>query len=94
MQDNDHEWDDEKASANLLKHGVSFEIATGVFKDPFALELLDDRGKYDEVRLITLGMVDGVVLYVVSTERNGRLRLISARRATRQEQDGYFTQDR
>ena len=34
MQDNDHEWDDEKASANLLKHGVSFEIATGVFKIP------------------------------------------------------------
>ncbi|MEJ0075216.1 MAG: BrnT family toxin [Alphaproteobacteria bacterium] len=85
MIDGAFEWDDAKAEENYAKHGVDFEAARQVFHDPFALERLDDREDYGEDRFILSGMADGVVLIVVYTERNGRLRLISARRATKHE---------
>jgi uncharacterized DUF497 family protein len=84
------EWDDAKAIDNYARHGVSFEVAQKVFTDPFAVERIDDRQDYGEERLIIIGLVDGQVLFVVYTERAERLRLISARRATRHEQDDYF----
>lgn len=40
------EWDEVKAGENYVKHGVSFETATEIFKDPFAIERLDDREDY------------------------------------------------
>jgi len=43
MEDDAFEWDDDKADENYVKHGVSFEFATGIFKDPLAIERLDDR---------------------------------------------------
>ena len=65
-----------------------------MFKDPFAIELVDDREDYGETRFITLGMAEGqVLLYVAYTEREDRIRLISARRATQHEQDEYFRQN-
>ena len=80
--------------ANLKAHGVSFELATTVFKDPFAVERLDDREDYGEQRFIILGMTEGhVVLFVAYTEREQRIRIISARRATQHEQDDYFQQN-
>ena len=87
------DWDEAKAAANYAKHGVSFETATKVFKDPFAVERLDDREDYGEDRYILTGTADGAVLVVVYTERNGQIRIISARRATRYEQDDYFTEN-
>lgn len=81
------EWDTEKAAENLRKHGVSFELATLAFRDPFGVEWIDNREEYGEERTILLGMADGTILVVVYTERGERLRLISARRATRHEQD-------
>lgn len=87
------EWDEAKAAENHAKHGVSFERSTEVFNDPFAIERLDDREDYREDRFILIGMAGGVVLTVVYTERNGRIRIISARQATRQEQDDYFTEN-
>ena len=88
------EWHDAKAEANLLAHGVSFELAKTVFKDVFAIERLDDREDYAEERFIIIGMADGdVVLFVAYTERDGRIRLISARRATKYEEEDYYKQN-
>lgn len=83
------EWDNEKASANLRKHGVSFDLPTQAFLDPFAVEWIDKREAYGEERTILLAMADGTILVVVYTERGDRRRLISARRATRHEQNLY-----
>jgi uncharacterized DUF497 family protein len=88
------EWDNAKAEANLQAHGVSFELAKTVFKDPFAVERLDDREDYGEERFVIIGMAAGsVVLFVAYSEREGRVRTISARRATQNEQDDYFRQN-
>jgi len=83
------EWDKLKAKNNYAKHGVSFDLAKKVFKDPFAVEFLDDREDYGEERFVILGMVDGHILYVAYTERNETIRIISARRATKHEQETY-----
>jgi hypothetical protein len=81
---------DGKAEANLRAHGVSFDL----FKDPFAIERLDDREDYGEERFVIVGMAaGGVGLFVAFTEREGRMRLISARRATQNEQADYFQQN-
>jgi len=88
------EWHDAKAEANLQAHGVGFEFAQAVFKDPFAIELVDDREDYGEERFIIIGMAEAqVLLFVAYTERAGRIRIISARRATKHEQDHYFRQN-
>ena len=88
------EWHPAKAEVNWQNHGVSFELSKSVFKDAFALERVDDREDYGEVRLILSGMAEGqFLLTVVYTEREGRIRVISARRATPREQDDYFQQN-
>ncbi len=88
------EWHAAKAESNLRDHGVSFELAKTVFKDPFAIERLDDREDYGEERFVIIGIAEGhVLLFVAYTEREQRLRIISARRATQHEQDDYFRQD-
>jgi len=88
------EWHDAKAKANLQAHGVSFDLAKTVFKDPFAVERLDDREDYGEERFVIIGMAEGqVVLFVAYAEREQRIRIISARRATQDEQDDYFRQN-
>ncbi|HLQ50066.1 MAG TPA: BrnT family toxin [Terriglobales bacterium] len=84
------EWDALKAQGNLAKHGVSFEAARLVFDDVFALERLDVGGERAEVRYVTTGMANGVVLTVVYIERGERIRIISARKATRHEQEEYY----
>jgi len=72
------------------KHGVSFEEAASVFLDPAALTFLDPDHSEDEERAITIGRsARHRVLFVAHTEREDRLRIISARRATRQEQEQY-----
>ena len=84
---------DVKADANLQAHGVSFELAKTVFKDPFAVERLDDREDYGEERFVVIGMAEGnVVLFVAYTEREERIRIISARRATQDEEADYVEQ--
>jgi len=85
------EWHEAKAESDLELHSVSFELAKTVFKDPFAVERLDDREDYGEQRFIVIGMAEGhVLLFVAYAEREGRIRIISARRATKHEQDDYF----
>jgi uncharacterized DUF497 family protein len=89
----DFDWDEAKAAENYAKHGVSFEVTTLVFNDPFAIERLDDREDYGEDRFILVGLAEGALLTVVHTERNGRIRIISARQATKHEQDDYFVEN-
>lgn len=88
------EWHAAKAEANLQSHGVSFELAKTVFKDVFAIERIDDRRDYGEQRFVIIGMAEGnVLLCVAYTEREQRIRIISARRATQREQDDYYRQN-
>jgi uncharacterized DUF497 family protein len=88
------EWHDAKADANFRTHGVSFDQAKTVFKDHFALEWLDDRENYGEERFVMIGMAEGhVLLFVAYTEREHRIRIISARKVTQYEQDEYFRQN-
>ena len=78
----------------MQAHGVGFDLAKTVFKDPFAIERLDDREDYGEERFVIIGTAEGnVVLFVAYTERRDRIRIISARRATQNEQDDYFRQN-
>ncbi|MGH8555921.1 MAG: BrnT family toxin [Methylococcales bacterium] len=81
MQDDTFAWDDNKAASNDADHGVTFEAARAVFKDPLAIEWLDDRKEYGEARYAILGMVENRLLYVAYTMRGETIRLISARGA-------------
>ena len=88
--DNDRfEWDEAKAAENYVRHGVSFEAAQRVFKDPFAIEYLDERYDYGEERFSILGMVDGRVLFVAYALRTAAIRIISARGAEPNEKRQY-----
>lgn len=83
------EWDPTKAAANLKKHRVSFQEASTVLYDPLSTTFPDTGGS-SEPRFVTIGVsVQGRHLVVVHTERRGCLRLISARRATRNERQFY-----
>jgi len=93
MQDEHFEWWDDKAADNLRDHGVAFEQATFAFNDVFAVEWIDDREPYGEERCVLVGMTNGQLLTVVYTERGERIRIISAWRATRHEQDYYYRQN-
>ena len=88
----DFEWDPRKAKANKAKHGVDFELAKDVFRDPSCLSSLDD-GSEDEERCRIIGLAGGKVLLVVFTERsNNVIRIISAREANKREERDYFGQ--
>jgi len=87
------EWDDEKAEENLAKHGVSFPQATIAFQDRFAIEFLDESENYGEHRFILIGLTENQLLTVAFTERAERIRIISARRAKRYEQEYYNSQN-
>ena len=84
------EWDDAKAKRNWRIHGLAFHDAIKAFLDPFALDQVDAREDYGEERFNLIGRCDGVVIHVTYTERAERIRIISARRATRHEQEDYY----
>lgn len=84
------EWDREKAESNMRKHGVTFDEASTVFRDSLALLMPDPDHSIGEMRYILLGMSNlQRLLTVAFAERPPRTRLISARRATRQERRVY-----
>jgi uncharacterized DUF497 family protein len=84
------EWDPVKAETNIRKHGVTFDEASTVFGDPLNLLMADPDHSLDEERYVLLGMSNRRRLLVVAfAERPPRTRLISARRATRQERRRY-----
>lgn len=89
------EWDGHKANVNLQRHGVSFEEATGVFRDPLAYIFDDEWHSVGELREIIIGhSLQYRLLVVCFTERSGVIRLISARPATRKERRNYEQQRR
>ncbi|MFN5969300.1 MAG: BrnT family toxin [Microcystis sp.] len=83
------EWDNNKAAANLIKHKIDFEDAKNIFLDTNCLER-EDKRDYNETRIQVIGIVNQVVLLVVYTKRNGRYRIISARRANKNERRQYY----
>ena len=83
------EWDDNKNQSNLEKHGISFEEAALIFEG-VTLSRIDDRKDYGETRTITIGKIARlVVVTVVHTDRNGNIRIISARSAKQLERKEY-----
>lgn len=83
-----YQWNRDKAAANLRKHGIDFADAVSVFSDDLAITIPDER--FDEERFVTIGVdAFGRVLVVVYTMRDDEIRIISARKATRQEQQQY-----
>ncbi|MCH5347984.1 MAG: BrnT family toxin [Oscillospiraceae bacterium] len=86
------EWDDEKEKINIAKHGIDFTTAARVFKDENRLELYDKAHSDTEDRYITIGIIDEVAYLVMAvyTEREEAIRLISARKATKQERRMYY----
>jgi len=83
------EWDDDKNRGNIEKHGIGFATASRIFEGPL-VSWVDDRYEYGEVRHHSIGQVGGViVLAVIHTDRDGIIRIISARRANRAERKRY-----
>ncbi len=86
----EYQWDSNKARANLRKHQIDFADAVAVFSDDFAITIEDDHP--DEERFVTIGMDSlGRILVVVYTWRGESIRLISARKATKNERKQYET---
>ena len=84
------EWDAQKNSSNRQKHGISFEEASCIFDNP-VLTKIDVRRDYGEIRAVSYGMIaEFVVVAVVHTDRNGKKRIISARRAEKTERKNYY----
>jgi len=85
------EWDEGKDRINRLKHGISFQLATKVFDDPYRIERYDRSVGNDlsEDRFQTIGSI-GIVVFVVYTQRGFVTRMISARKANSKERRLYY----
>jgi uncharacterized DUF497 family protein len=80
----------DKARSNLQKHQVDFEEASTIFDDPLFITFLDEEHSADEERYITIGLSDKKSLLMVAhTERNDCIRIISARKVTKNEEKFY-----
>ena len=84
------EWDERKNAINIKKHGISFEEAAAVFSDPRCYEFYDSVHSLIEKRWIAIGLAALKILYVSFTERNDKIRLISAREADKNDLEVYF----
>ena len=84
------EWDPAKATANVDKHGVTFDEASTVFADAFALTIFDPEHSEEEDRFLVIGLSDqGRLLVVWHTDRDNTTRLIGARMAHKLETGAY-----
>jgi uncharacterized DUF497 family protein len=83
-------WDEEKRISNLKKHELDFQQVYLIFEnDTFTFE--DKRFAYRECRFVTLGLLNADVVVVIHTETKDEIRVISLRKATKNEQKLYFT---
>ena len=83
-------WDEAKRDANLAKHGLDFRDTEALFEGPtFTYE--DERFDYGEDRYVTVGFLSGRTVAIIHTERDDEIRIISMRRATKDEQYRYVT---
>jgi uncharacterized protein len=94
VRDDHFEWRDDKAASNVRKHGISFAMAREAFEDAFAISRIDRRHDDFEERFALLGMVEDQLLFVSYTLRNGRNRIISARKAEPHERRRYHNENR
>ncbi|HJQ18284.1 MAG TPA: BrnT family toxin [Allosphingosinicella sp.] len=85
----DFEWDEAKAAGNVAKHGIPFRYVTRVFWDADAIDLDVSRTNDGEARRKRVGMIEGRIFTVVYTERDGVIRIISARRCNAKEGKSY-----
>lgn len=84
------EWDPRKAKLNLQKHRISFEEATTAFRDPLSVTATDLTHSSTEYRFVTFGLSSkGKLLTISHTERGESIRIITARRSTKQEREIY-----
>jgi uncharacterized DUF497 family protein len=83
------EWDEQKRLINLQKHGIDFSDVWQLF-DNWRHTIEYDRFEYDEIRYFTLGLLDGRIIAVSHTETEKLIRIISARKANKNEQTEYF----
>ncbi len=89
-----YEWDEDKAKENLRKHKVDFKEAETVFDDPLSITVSDPDHSEEEERFIDIGISKKKrVLAVVYTERRKKIRIISAREATRSERKKYYEEE-
>jgi uncharacterized DUF497 family protein len=88
----DFEWDPTKAERNLAKHGVSFEEASTAFGDPLSVTIGDPQHSVGEHRFVLFGLsASGRLLAISHVDRDGTIRILSARLATRHERRQYET---
>ena len=87
------EWDDAKASANLAKHGISFEEAAGAFFDPFGIRQEDEHHSWEEDRiyLLAASLEDDILLVCHCYRKGQTIRIFSAREAKQAERKYYET---
>ena len=85
------EWDDTKRKLNIKTHGIDFFSASIIF-DSYTLTIQDDRFDYGEERFVSFGVLEGRVVAVVHTENEDSIRIISIRKATKYEEQKYFSQ--
>lgn len=84
------EWDDNKAEANFVKHGIAFEEAVTVFADPYLLFTEDSSHSDREEREWAIGEAENnLILVIIFTMRDQNIRIISARKATKRERKNY-----
>jgi uncharacterized protein len=82
-------WDESKRKSNLTKHGLDFKDAARIFAGPLAL-FEDDRNDYGERRMIAMGLLDALVVIVVHVESDNTIRIISMRKADKNETNLYY----
>lgn len=87
------DWDEAKRKANLRDHGIDFVGIEAVFEDE-TVTILDDRFDYGEQRYVTFGILEGRVVAIAHTETDELIRIISARKATRNEEKSYYKEIR
>lgn len=85
------EWDDNKAATNFRKHHLSFKTAAKIFLDENRYTVVDELHSDEELRYKTIGRV-GKILVVIYTERGEATRIISARKADKDERSEYYGQ--
>jgi uncharacterized DUF497 family protein len=82
-----------RPNRTFRKHGIDFAVARRAFEDPRALDRYDESsGDYGEDRFVLIGMAAGQLVFIVYTGRQGVWRLISARKASKEEHDDYYRQ--
>jgi len=86
-----YEWDDAKRRHNIKTHGIDFAGVDSLF-DNFTLTIEDARFPYGEQRFLSIGLLNGRVVVVVHTERKESIRIISIRKATKNEQKIYYSE--